>query len=51
VLVNVGFRESFLTANNGNGAYVAFIAFYALCALVTWAVCLRAEPGTETVPA
>jgi NNP family nitrate/nitrite transporter-like MFS transporter len=41
VLVNVAFRQSFLTYKTGNGAYIAFIAFYALCVLVTWAVYLR----------
>jgi NNP family nitrate/nitrite transporter-like MFS transporter len=43
VLVNVAFRESFLRYKTGDGAYLAFIAFYALCFLVTWLVYLR--PG------
>jgi NNP family nitrate/nitrite transporter-like MFS transporter len=43
VLVNVAFRQSFLSTGKADGAYIAFIAFYALCALVTWAVYLR--PG------
>jgi NNP family nitrate/nitrite transporter-like MFS transporter len=41
VLVNLAFRQSFLTFKNGNGAYVAFIAFYLVCVLVTWLVYLR----------
>jgi NNP family nitrate/nitrite transporter-like MFS transporter len=41
VLVNVAFRQSFLTYHSGNAAYLAFIAFYALCFVVTWAVYLR----------
>jgi NNP family nitrate/nitrite transporter-like MFS transporter len=41
VLVNVAFRQSFLTYKTGDGAYLAFIVFYALCFLVTWAVYLR----------
>jgi NNP family nitrate/nitrite transporter-like MFS transporter len=41
VLVNVAFRQSFLTYHTGNAAYLAFIAFYALCFAVTWAVYLR----------
>ena len=41
VLVNVAFRQSFLTYKSANGAYIAFIAFYALCFLVTWMVYLR----------
>jgi NNP family nitrate/nitrite transporter-like MFS transporter len=43
VLVNVAFRQSFLHTGNANGAYIAFIAFYAVCIVVTWAVYLR--PG------
>ena len=31
VLVNLAFRQSFLTSKNGDGAYIAFIAFYAVC--------------------
>ena len=41
VLVNVAFRQSFLSTKTGNSAYIAFIAFYVVCALVTWAVYLR----------
>ncbi|MEV0401430.1 nitrate/nitrite transporter [Actinoallomurus sp. NPDC050550] len=44
VLVNLAFRQSFLTYKTGNGAYVAFIAYYALCFAVTWAVFLRRSP-------
>jgi len=48
VLVNLAFRQSFLTYGSGNGAYVAFIAFYTLCLIVTWAVYLRTAPkGTS----
>ena len=45
VLVNLAFRQSFLTLKNGDGAYVTFIAFYAVCVVVTWAVFLRPRPG------
>jgi NNP family nitrate/nitrite transporter-like MFS transporter len=41
VLVNLAFRQSFLTTGSGDGAYIAFIAFYAVCVVVTWAVYLR----------
>jgi NNP family nitrate/nitrite transporter-like MFS transporter len=41
VLVNIAFRESFLHSGKADSAYVAFIAFYAVCVLVTWAVYLR----------
>jgi NNP family nitrate/nitrite transporter-like MFS transporter len=41
VLVNLAFRQSFLSTGSGDGAYIAFIAFYAVCFAVTWAVYLR----------
>jgi len=41
VLVNVAFRQSFLTYSTGDGAVAAFIVFYAACVAVTWAVYLR----------
>jgi MFS transporter, NNP family, nitrate/nitrite transporter len=44
VLVNVAFRQSFLAYHTGDGAYLAFIAFYAVCVVVTWAVYLRPSP-------
>ncbi|WP_373300730.1 nitrate/nitrite transporter [Streptomyces hiroshimensis] len=43
VLVNLAFRQSFLGSHNGDAAYLAFLATYALCAALTWAVYLR--PG------
>ncbi|HEX5205684.1 nitrate/nitrite transporter [Paractinoplanes rhizophilus] len=46
VLVNLAFRQSFLQTGSAEAAYVGFIAFYALCVLVTWAVYLR--PGAAT---
>ncbi|MGI8769177.1 MAG: nitrate/nitrite transporter [Propionibacteriaceae bacterium] len=45
VLVNLAFRQSFLTLHNGNGAYVAFIAFYAVCLVVTWWCFVRPRTG------
>jgi NNP family nitrate/nitrite transporter-like MFS transporter len=41
VLVNLAFRQSFLETRSADAAYMAFIAFYAVCFLVTWAVYLR----------
>jgi hypothetical protein len=38
------FRQSFLTLQNGDGAYIAFIAFYVVCCLVTWLVFMRQRP-------
>ncbi|MEU2513413.1 MFS transporter [Streptomyces syringium] len=44
VLVNVAFRQSFLTAHNGDAAYIAFLAFYVVCSALTWTVYLRPSP-------
>ncbi|MFD8671562.1 hypothetical protein ACFV1A_00580 [Streptomyces seoulensis] len=41
VLVNFAFRESFLATGNGDGAYVAFVAAYGVCAGVTWTAYVR----------
>jgi NNP family nitrate/nitrite transporter-like MFS transporter len=45
VLVNLAFRQSFLSTGSGDGAYIAFIAFYVVCVVVTWVVYLR--PGNR----
>ncbi|MEV7987492.1 nitrate/nitrite transporter [Micromonospora sp. NPDC085948] len=45
VLVNLAFRQSFLTYQSADAAYVAFIAFYAVCFVLTWYVYLRPSPG------
>jgi NNP family nitrate/nitrite transporter-like MFS transporter len=44
VLVNVAFRQSFLSSGTGNAAYLGFIAYYVLCAALTWAVYVRVTP-------
>jgi NNP family nitrate/nitrite transporter-like MFS transporter len=41
VLVNLAFRQSFLTYKTADAAYIAFIVFYAVCVLVTWVVYMR----------
>ena len=41
VLVNLAFRQSFLATKSADAAYIAFIAFYALCFAVTWYVYIR----------
>jgi NNP family nitrate/nitrite transporter-like MFS transporter len=41
VLVNLAFRQSFMTTGTGDSAYLVFIAFYVACVAVTWAVYLR----------
>ncbi|MFJ6728393.1 MFS transporter [Streptomyces sp. NPDC091281] len=40
VLVNLAFRQSFLITASGDAAYAAFLAVYAVCSAVTWAVYL-----------
>ncbi|GAB7047911.1 nitrate/nitrite transporter [Catenuloplanes indicus] len=45
VLVNIAFRQSFLTTGSAEAAYLAFIAYYALCLAVTWFVYLRPSPS------
>lgn len=44
VAVNLAFRQSFLTTGAGNCAYVAFVAFYAVCFAPTWSMCMRPSP-------
>jgi NNP family nitrate/nitrite transporter-like MFS transporter len=39
--INLAFRQSFLSYGSGTGAFLAFLAFYAACFVVTWAVYLR----------
>ncbi|MGW5637832.1 nitrate/nitrite transporter [Streptomyces sp. NPDC003832] len=49
--INLAFRQSFLSVGSGTGAFVAFLAFYGACFVVTWAVYLRrpaAQPQAET---
>jgi NNP family nitrate/nitrite transporter-like MFS transporter len=48
VAVNLAFRQSFLDTGAGNAAYVAFIAFYAVCFATTWWVYLRPRKGRLT---
>jgi MFS transporter, NNP family, nitrate/nitrite transporter len=43
VLVNLAFRQSFLTTGTGDSAYLVFIAFYVVCVAVTWTVYLRPQ--------
>ncbi|WP_344529218.1 nitrate/nitrite transporter [Streptomyces albiaxialis] len=42
--VNLAFRQSYQATGDGVPALSAFLAFYALCATVTWAVYLRRSP-------
>ncbi len=43
LLINVAFRQSFLSSGSGTTAVASFLAFYAACFVVTYAVYLR--PG------
>ncbi|GAA3147295.1 nitrate/nitrite transporter [Streptomyces echinatus] len=43
--INLAFRQSFLAYGSGTGAFVAFLGFYAVCFVVTWAVYLRRPTG------
>ncbi|MBI2710984.1 MAG: NarK/NasA family nitrate transporter [Actinobacteria bacterium] len=49
VLVNLALRQSFLSAQTGRSAYVAFLAYYVVCAVLTWAVYLR-RSATRLIP-
>ncbi|NLU67364.1 nitrate/nitrite transporter [Streptomyces sp. HNM0574] len=44
--INLAFRQSFATLGSGTAAYVTFLAFYAVCSAVTWAVYVR--PGARS---
>jgi MFS transporter, NNP family, nitrate/nitrite transporter len=48
VLVNLAFRQSFLTYRSANSAYVAFITLYGICAVVTWTVYVRKSAAEQT---
>ena len=50
VLINMAFRQSFLTAKTGDPAFWAFIAFYVVCIAVTYTVYLRPAPAEATHP-
>jgi NNP family nitrate/nitrite transporter-like MFS transporter len=45
--INLAFRESFLDAHSGTPAFVSFLAYYAVCFAVTWAVYLRRPAAVE----
>ncbi|BAJ28695.1 MULTISPECIES: nitrate/nitrite transporter [Kitasatospora] len=45
LFINLAFRESFLVAKSGTPAFVSFLAAYAVCSALTWAVYLRRPAG------
>jgi NNP family nitrate/nitrite transporter-like MFS transporter len=50
LLINLAFRQSFLTTKSGVPACWAFLAFYAACVLVTYVVYLRGVPNVVRSP-
>ncbi|WP_432096286.1 MFS transporter [Streptomyces sp. bgisy100] len=44
--INLAFRQSFQTTGSGTPAFCSFLACYALCSVVTWAVYLRRTTPT-----
>jgi NNP family nitrate/nitrite transporter-like MFS transporter len=44
LFINLAFRQSFLTAGTGDPAFWSFLAFYAVCVVVTYVVYLRPAP-------
>ncbi|MGW0392796.1 nitrate/nitrite transporter [Streptomyces sp. NPDC003042] len=48
--INLVFREAFASSGSGTAAFVTFLAFYAVCCVVTWAVYLR-RPAPAPAPA
>ncbi|MGO4461656.1 nitrate/nitrite transporter [Streptomyces sp. M-16] len=55
--INLVFRQAFQDSGSGTAAFVTFLAFYAACCAVTWAVYLRrprqrptAAPGAPEAP-
>ncbi|MET8949701.1 nitrate/nitrite transporter [Streptomyces sp. NPDC004393] len=49
--INLAFRQSFLSYGSGKGACVAFLAFYGVAFVVTWAVYLRRPAGRTSAEA
>jgi NNP family nitrate/nitrite transporter-like MFS transporter len=48
LLINMAFRQSFLTAKSGIPAFGSFLLFYAACVLVIYLVYLRRAPDIVT---
>jgi NNP family nitrate/nitrite transporter-like MFS transporter len=48
--INFAFRQSFLTEHTGTPAFVSFLAFYAVCFALTWAVYLRGQAVAPAEP-
>jgi NNP family nitrate/nitrite transporter-like MFS transporter len=50
LFINLAFRQSFMTTQSGDTAYWSFLAFYVVCAVVTYVVYLRPAPADATAP-
>jgi NNP family nitrate/nitrite transporter-like MFS transporter len=50
LFINLAFRQAFLTAKTGDPAYWSFLAFYVVCAAVTFAFYLRPAPADVASP-
>ncbi|GAA1079767.1 MULTISPECIES: nitrate/nitrite transporter [Kitasatospora] len=48
LFINLAFRQSFLTTKSGTPAFVSFLAAYAVCFALTWAVYLRRPAAAPT---
>lgn len=48
LFINLAFRQSFLTTKSGTPAFVSFLAAYAVCFALTWAVYLRRPSAAPT---
>jgi NNP family nitrate/nitrite transporter-like MFS transporter len=45
LFINLAFRQAFLVGQSGDPAFWSFLAFYAVCVVVTWVVYLRPAPA------
>jgi MFS transporter, NNP family, nitrate/nitrite transporter len=47
LFINLAFRQAFLSAGSGDPAFWSFLAFYAVCVVVTYVVYLRPAPAAH----
>ncbi len=50
LFINLAFRQSFISTQSGDLAYWSFLAFYVVCAAVTYVVYLRPVPVSVDAP-
>ncbi|NED13529.1 nitrate/nitrite transporter [Streptomyces sp. SID9124] len=48
--INLAFRQSFQSSGTGTAAFWSFLAFYAVCSALTWAVYLRRAAAVPAKP-